>query len=258
MNDTMANCSALATDRPTHGWSNARLFTVAVLVAAVQVALIFLFGEKMEISPRAVFNVPQLKLANTTDEQLELLALEDPTLFVLPNPKDFAAAAWLKTYTNPPQSFRWTEPPRWLPLSAEGLGAAFDRLMQSNSPSDRMSNFRPVPELTTPTMSDEPAPVQNSTMRIKGELAQRLLSSKINLTNWPYADVLAPCVLQVLVDPAGNVVSTVLLKSSSYKDADDKALELARVLRFTPATNLAFGRVIFNWQSVPPMDETNR
>ena len=252
MTDAPANSPALEPAAPSEGWSRSRLFTVIVLVAAAQVALLFVFGEKKEILPRAVLNVPMLKLADTTGEPLELLALENPTLFVLPNPKDFASALWLKTYTNPPQNFRWTEPPRWLPLSADGLGAAFSRLVQTDSLTDQLFSFRPVPELTTPTMPDEPAPAQNSTIRIRGGLAQRLLPSKISLTNWPYADVLAPCVVQVLVDPPGNVVSTVLLKSSTYKDADDKALELVRALRFTPAANLAFGRVIFNWQTVPP------
>jgi len=240
------------TPEPGKGWTRSRLITVVTLVAAAQVLLIYLFGEKKEVIPRAVLNVPTLKLASTTDEQLELLALDDPTLFVLPNPKDFAAAAWLTNREPEPPSFRWTEPPRWLPFSTDGLGAAFGRLMQTDFPASQPFNFRPVPELTTPTMPEERTPAQSSTMRIRGELAQRQLPSEISLTNWPYADVLAPCVVQVLVDAAGNVVSTVLLKSSSYKDADDKALELARALRFTPAANLAFGRIIFNWHTVPP------
>jgi len=252
MTEATAHSPALEPAATGEGWTRTRLFTVIALVTVVQVALIFLFGEKKEAVPRAVRNVAALKFANTAAAQLELLAMEDPTLFVLPNPKDFAAASWMKTYANPPQSFRWTEPPRWLPLSTDGLGTAFSRLMPTNSPTDQVSGFRPVPELTAPTTLDEPAPAQNSTMRIRGELAQRLLPSKISLTNWPYADVLAPCIVQVLVDTTGNVVSTVLLKSSSFKDADDKALEVSRSLRFAPAANLAFGRIIFNWQTVPP------
>jgi TonB family protein len=107
--------------------------------------------------------------------------------------------------------------------------------------------------LSTPTLPVEPAPAQNSTMQIEGELAQRqLLPSQISLTNWPYADVLAPCVVQVLVDAAGNVVSTVLLTPSGYDAADQSALEIARALRFTPLSHLTFGRIIFNWHTVPP------
>jgi TonB family protein len=59
--------------------------------------------------------------------------------------------------------------------------------------------------------------------------------------------------VQVLVDAAGNVVSTVLLTPSGYDAADQRALELARALRFTPSSSLTFGRIIFNWHTVPPI-----
>jgi TonB family protein len=254
MSETTAD---FTTPVPGKGWTRSRLITIVALVTAVQVILIFAFGEKKEVVPRNVLNVLTLKFANTTDGQLELLALEDPTLFVLPNAKDFAAAAWLTNHEPEPPSFCWTEPPRWLPFSMDGLGAAFGQLMQTNFPASQPFNFRPVPELNLPTLPEETAPAPNSTMRIRGELAQRQLPSEISLTNWPYADVLAPCVVQVLVDAAGNVVSTVMLKSSSYKNADDKALELTRALRFTSAVNPTFGRIIFNWNTVPPTNESN-
>ena len=242
----------LTTPEPGKGWTRSRLITIIALVTAVQVILIFFFGEKKEAVPRAVLDVPTLKFADATGEQPELLALDNPTLFVLPSPEDFAAAAWLTNREPEQPSFRWTEPPRWLPLSADGLGAAIGWLMQTNSSSGRPFDFRPAPELTTPTVPEEPVPMQQSTMRIRGELAQRLLPSSISLTNWPYADVLAPSVVQVLVNPAGDVVSTALLKSCDYKNADDQALELARALRFTPSSRLTFGRIIFNWHTVPP------
>jgi TonB family protein len=231
------------------GWTFARWLTAITLVFATQVGLIFLLGEKNAPLPRAVHNVPLLKLANNADEQF---ALNDPTLFAMPNPKDFAFAAWNKM-TEPEQpSFRWTEPPRWLPFSMNGLGATFGRFMQTNFPASQPFNFRPVPELDTPTMPAEPVVAENSTMRIEGKLALRQLPAQISLTNWPYADVLAPCVVQVLVDPAGNVISAVLLKSCDYPDADSKALEVVRTLRFMPATSPALGRVLFHWQTVPP------
>lgn len=235
-------------DRP-EGWTFTRWFMVIALVFATQVALIFLLGDKKELVPRAVLNVPMLKLADDTGEYL---ALTDPTLFVLPNPRDFASADWLKISEPELPSFRWTEPPRWLPFSTDGLSAAFAQFMQTNSPASPTFNFRPILTLSAPTLPAELMPVQHSTMQVEDALTQRLLPSKTTLTNWPYADVLAPCVVQVLVNPVGNVVSTVLLKSCDYKPADDQALELARALRFTPAANLTFGRIIFNWQTVPP------
>jgi TonB family protein len=225
------------------------LLTVIALVAGLQVALIFSFGEKKEILPRAVVNVPTLKLAGNTSEEL---ALDDPTLFVLPGPKDFASAFWLTIHTNPAPDFRWTEPPRWLPMSTNGLGMALGELMHTNYFQNRPFNFVTVAELSTPTVPEELALAEISTLRIEGGLAQRQLSDEINLTNWPYADVLAPCVVQVLVDAAGNVISTAPLTSSGYNLADQKALEIARTLRFKPAASPAFGHIIINWHTVPP------
>jgi hypothetical protein len=76
--------------------------------------------------------------------------------------------------------------------------------------------------------------------------------------------VIAPSKIQVLVDAAGNVVSTVLLPPDNgyaaadyYAAADQRALELARALRFAPSTNLTLGRVIFNWHIVPMTITTN-
>ena len=235
----------------SEGWSRSRWLAVIAFVFATHVALIFLFGEKKEIAPRPVTNVPVLTLADNSDE---LLALDDPTLFALPHQRDFASAAWLRLPPVNQPTNRYTEPPRPLPFSADGLGAAFGQFMQTNFLAvSRTLNFKPVAELSTPTLPVEPAFPQNSTMQIEGELAQRQLPAEISLTNWPYPDVLAPSKVQALVDAAGNVVSTVLLESSSYKNADDEALELARALRFAPSPGLTFGRIIFNWHTVPPI-----
>ena len=80
MNDAAANPPALglAESKPGEGWSRARWLSVIALVFAVHVALIFLFGEKKTIVPRAVTNVPRLNFA---DKGSPLLALNDPTLF---------------------------------------------------------------------------------------------------------------------------------------------------------------------------------
>jgi hypothetical protein len=71
--------------------------------------------------------------------------------------------------------------------------------------------------------------------------------------------VVAPSVVQALVDAAGNVVSTVLLPSENGLEAaghddaaDQRALELAGTLRFAPSSRLTFGKLIFNWHTVPP------
>jgi TonB family protein len=259
MNDARANSPALepAEKKPSgEGWTSGRWIAVIALIFATHAALIFLFGEKKPPVTRPVKTVPTLALA---DDSNDLLALNDPTLFALPNQRDFASVVWLKIPVVKQPSFRWTEAPQPLPLSTAGLGTALGRFMQTNFMASHPLDFRPARELSTPARPIESVTAQNSTMQIEGELAQRQLPSDIRLTNWPYADVLAPSEVQVLVDAAGKLVSAVLLKSSDYKDADEQALALARNLRFMPSSSLTFGKIIFNWHTVPiPTNEQDR
>jgi hypothetical protein len=237
-------------------WTRGRWLTLIALVFAAHVALLFVFGGRKQIVPRAVTNVPTLKLA---DDSSELLALNDPTLFALPHPGDFASAIQVQTSVLKQPSFRWTEPPGELTLSAQELGTVFNEFMQTNRFTGFELQLKPPLKLSAPGLPIEPALAQNSTLRVEGELAQRRLPSQINLTNWPYANVIAPSKVQVLVNAAGNVVSTVLLPPDSgftaadqYEKADQRALELARAMRFTPSSRLTVGRMIFNWHTVPP------
>jgi TonB family protein len=250
MNETAANQTApgLAEPKPQgEGWSQKKWLAVISIIFAAHVAIIFAFGEKGEIIPRAVTNAPKFKLANDSDE---LPALNDPTLFALPHQRDFASAAWLKMPGEKPPSFRFAEPSRWLPLSAENLGATFQQFMRTNYFAGFQLNFKPQPELSELVLPIEPALAQNSTVQMADELAQRKLLKQITPPSLPYNDVLAPSKVQALVDAAGNV-SPVLLESSGYKDADDEALKLARTARFAPAKNPTVGQMIFNWRTIP-------
>ena len=189
---------------PSKGWSRQRWLTLVVLVFAAQVALIFALGEKKFPAPRAVANVPQFTLANTTNE---LIALDDPTLFALPRADDFTS----KMYANPPPDFRWKEPPGEIPLATENLGAIFARFMRTNSFAAPVLDFKPEPKLSEPVPPLPPMFAENSALRIEGELAQRQLLAPVELPSLPYSDVIAPSKVQALVNEAGSVVSAVLL-----------------------------------------------
>lgn len=252
----------LAEPKRSEGWTRARWFTVIALIFAAHIGFIFVFGERGQIVPRAATDVPVLQLASDADE---LIALNDPTLFALPHQRDFASAVWLKMPDVPPPSFRYKESLQPLPLPpVRSLGATFGQFMETNLFASRALDFKPSPRLSTPTLPLEPLLAQNSTLRVEGELAQRLLPTQISLTNWPYADVIAPTRVQVTVDEAGNVFSCVLLPSdnsleaaSHYANADQRALEIARALRFKPSPHLTVGWMIFNWHTVPPTATTN-
>jgi hypothetical protein len=263
MNDAPANLPTfgLAEPKRNEGWSRQRWLTLIALVFVAHVGLIFIFGAKKQIAPRTVKSVPQLQLA---DNDNELVALDDPTLFALPNVKDFAAAVWLKMPVIAPPDFRWTESPRWLALADGKLGATFAQFMQTNRFAAFQLDFKPPPQLSEPVSPVEPALTQISTLQIAGDLAQRRLLNQLDLPSWPYANVIAPSKVQVLVNAAGDVVSTVLLPPDNgftaadyFADADQRALELARAARFAPAPRVTFGQLIFNWHTVPPNTTTN-
>jgi hypothetical protein len=233
-------------------WRWSRWLLFIVLVLAVHVVLIFMFGGRKPITPRATTDAPKLELATRSSEWL---LLNDPTLFALPNINGFAGPAWLEP---PPLHFRrleWTEPPRWLQLPVGDLGAIFSEFMQTNLFAGFRFELTPPPRFTEPAVPLEPQFAQSSTFRVEGDLVRRPLLTRMELTSWPYADVIAPSRVQVLVNAAGQVVSAVLLPSDNFDevrdaDADQRALELARAARFAPASDLTLGNLIFSWRTV--------
>ena len=237
-------------------WSSGRWLVLIALVCAAHVALLFMFGARKHLVPRAAADVPTLRLAGSSDE---LLALNDPTLFALPHAGDFGTAMWSPAPAVKPPSFRWTESPRWLPLSADGLMDIFNRYMQTSRVAVFTLQLKPPVRLSTPTQSVTPALAQVSTMRVEGDLTQRRLLTLLDLPSWPYPDVIAPSQVQVLVDEAGHVIQAIVLPSdnslealSHYDLADKRALELARSARFAPAPRLTLGQMIFTWHTFPP------
>lgn len=230
-----------------------RLIFFIALFFAVQLGFIFVFGTKKQIAPLPVKNVPQLQLANNAGG---LAALDDPTLFALPHAHDFASAVWLKTPVIAPPDFRYSEAPRWLPLATEDLGANFQSFIATNRFAAFPLDFKPKPKLSEPVSPVAPTLAPDSTLQISGALAQRQLLFQPTLPSLPYNDVLLPSKVQALVDAGGNVMSVVLLESSTLDTADQNALAIARSLRFSPATQLTFGEIIFNWHTVP-MTSTN-
>jgi len=239
---------------PDEGWSQKKWLTVVAIIFAAHLAIIFALGEKKQAVPLAATNVPNLKLA---DNSGEMLALDDPTLFAQPHLEGFAGPALRNQQLGQFHRQDWTEPPRWLPLSAENLGAPFSRFVQTNFFAGHPLDFKPKAKLSAPP-AVEPALPQYSTLQIAGGLVQRRLLNEINLPSLPYDDVIAPSVVQVFVDAAGNVVSAVLLPSENSVEAaghaeigDTKALQIARALRFAPSSRLTFGKLTFNWHTVP-------
>ena len=230
-------------------WSLSRWLMLIALVFVAHLALIFTFGERKPAAPHAVTNTPELKLATSSEEWL---ALNDPTLFAQPNLAGFAGPAWLEPPHVEFHRQEWTEPPRWLGLPVAELGDTFSQFMLTNRFVTSQFELKPPTRFIAPVVPVEPALAKASMMHIEGDLTRRRLLTPISLQSWPDDDVLAPSVVQALVDAKGNVVSVVLLSSSGLDAANQRALELVRAARFAPSPGLTIGRFVFDWHTIAP------
>jgi TonB family protein len=248
MNEPPTDSSVLLPQEQGEGWSRNKLFFFIGLALAAHVALISIFETKKQIVPRAVTGVPHLQLA---DNASELIALGDPTLFARPNAHDFVSAFWQRPQFVKLPVFNYTEGPRYLSPAPEKLGVVFQEFMRTSRTPEEPVNFKPKPRMSEPVLVLDNAVPAATTLQIAGELAGRRLLSQVELPSIAVNDVIPPSKVQALVDPAGNVVSAILLESSTFDAADQRALQLARNLRFAPAPRLMLGEIIFNWHTVP-------
>jgi hypothetical protein len=228
------------------------------LAFLVHLAFIFILGTQKPIVPRAPDRVPQLQIADSADE---LIALDDPTLFALPHASDFVSAVWQRPQTNHTRpSFGWAWPTN-LPLPVEKLGSEFKEFMRTNPVASLPLNLETEPKFSATDFAVNPALPQNSALRITGPLAARRLLQSVPVPALAINDVIASSRVQVVVAKSGDVVSAVVLPSDDPLETDSRltgdavanqrALELARQLRFAPAPELMLGRVIFTWHTVP-------
>ncbi|HEX5398645.1 MAG TPA: hypothetical protein VFY06_06295 [Verrucomicrobiae bacterium] len=271
MNSGLTDASAPAPDGfaslpdgRREGWSRQRWVTSVMFVFAAQLAIIFVLGRRHFPPQRPLTNVPQMTLA---DSSSELIALDNPTLFVLPHADDFGSAVWSKTPAVTQKPFPWPEQSgALLSPAVENLGVVFARFMRTNRFGTPVLDFKPEPQLSEPLLTLPPMFSPDSTLQIIGELAGRKWLNPVNLPSWPYSDVIAPSRVQVVVDQEGAVISAALLSPDNsmillpsvnfdvvrYDPADQRALQIARRMRFAPARSVASGQLIFYWRTVPP------
>jgi hypothetical protein len=236
-----------------------------LLVFGLHVALIFAFSERKAAASRPV----KVARARWVGERDELLKLNDPTLLALPHARGFAAPAWLPVPRLEFAPFKWTESPRFLALPVAQLGATFLEFMQTNTFARLELEILPAPELILPELPPLFTPPTRSELRVRGDLSERHLLNPPELPSWPAADLLTNSVVRAQVDAAGNVHSfTLVAPGSGSKAADQRALELTRLLRFAPLSQppvisadptgrLTSGTLIFEWHTVPPPPATN-
>lgn len=240
-------------------------FWLAVaLVFAVQVAVMFLLGNPSTTTPMHPPVAPTIYVG--TNQWDSWLAMQDPTLFVLPHSNNFSGPAWLRIPRQTFQPTNWSEPARPLQLPAEQLGAGFMAFMDTNSP----PRFQIDPGSGSDFIGQDldPTPMRSisvaSTVRVAGGLAGRRLLTPVKLapqTNSDF-DVLPDTEVQLLVDAEGKAFSPVIISSVKNETADKAALDFAKNARFepfetpalgtVPPDTMTVGKLIFEWQTMPP------
>ena len=248
-------------------WTARRLWTVAVLAAAVQAGLIYWASDRTPSHPRTANARPAVQFAALA--RSELLALTDPTIFSRAHPNGFSGPAWL---TIPAPEYRapeTAESPQWLALVPAQLGEAFRAYVRTNQPATFTVTIRPQPALTHATETRDSTVATVSVVQVEGPLAARKLINFPLLPAQTNAVILTPSEVQLLVDARGDPFSAVLVKSSGYKPADQLAVTLARNAQFAndrdalprsandPNVGVVSGRMIFPWHTVPAPSSAN-
>jgi len=235
-------------------WSFLRWIVVVGLTFAAHIAFIYALGSHKLTATRPVKNDVRMQIAFARSELLEL---QDPTIFAGPHGHGFAGSTWLKPPEIELPTFRWTEPPRLLPLATEQLGASF--LNQSFADPLTIANptIAPPPTFSVLLPPTPPAPVIQSSFRVAGALTTwQPVTASAPLPLQRARDGLTNSVVQVLVDDSGQVLSATLMPpGSGLVEADQLALKVAATARFIPPdakASLTVGSLIFEWQSVPP------
>ena len=234
-------------------WSRSRWIVLVAITFGLHIGLIYALGSRKPIEQRIVKNQPTMQLATRLDESLQL---NDPTLFALPHARGFAAQTWLHLPQISFAPFRWTEPPRLLPLPVQQLGEAFRQ-----HANDRASTPLEIPillaaQITVVKPSEDLVTPSESKLRVNGGLSGRaVLNPPLILPAWPAVETLTNTLVRVLVDSRGKIFSPTLQRpGSGSKDADQFALKIAYETKFaaerSSSDTLTAGLLIFEWQTL--------
>ena len=228
------------------------------LGVALHAGLVFWFGERPRPASSPRTELTRLLLATDGDSAKKIAARpasSDPTLFALPSARGFSGQAWLQFTPENLTAANWSEPPAWLALRIEDLGATFAEFVATNQPALPLDDKR-APAVALEIFLPNEIVATQSTVRVEGALARRPLAAPLPLSAPEHPDALPGTVVALAVNAEGQTESAILLVECGVKAIDQRALELARTARFQPAedtTTLTWGKMFFEWRTVSPV-----
>ena len=256
-------------------WGRGRWSVTVLLLGLLHLGALFALSD---LGPARVVREPdtfEVRLFTESQASAVLLdahALNNPTLLATVNRRGFSGPAWLNIDPPPFRLPDWREEQRWLTQDTSGLGLSFRGYVRTNLGTSLSVARAPAPP-ESPVLGGVGA-VAHADIFVTGDLAQRALLDRPELTALPAPDLLVPSAVEVLVDHEGFVFSPRLRhrplivspeQAAAQRRADQRALALTRELRFAAANTLpgtdefpfTKGEVTFNWTTLPPAT-TNR
>lgn len=245
---------------PLPVWSKARWLAVVLGVGLILAALVLGLTHWPSLpTPRPV-PVAQVRFIG---EPVGALAeadalLPDPLLFVRDNSHGFSGVAARSLPRSDYEVAELRETPRWLPLDPAARRAG-QPARHAEPPA-----YRPPAMSLAISTGNALAPLLEpaSQVTLRGNLARRALTEPLTPPLMKSPDVLQASVVEVGVTGAGEVLMARLVSSSGLPVADDLALDLARLARFTPlegdrrdpglsAPGAEWGELAFIWRTEP-------
>lgn len=238
-------------------WTRTRWAMVIAGLFLLECVLVLLLADRTQVLPREAKPTLRVSLISSPEANRKLAELAipaDPTLFALANRREFTGLAWKRPATAGPHLPEWSESagPLWSPWPTN-LGAAPSYFLRSNSTAPLSVAAHLAPSLEGVVTS--PPPVRAfSTLRMEGALAQRKPLALPSVPSWPHPDLLTNTVVRLTVNGEGLPISSFKIQTSGSPGADEKAVGIARSLRFQPsaAERLDHGLLIFEWHTTLP------
>jgi TonB family protein len=219
------------------------------LAVSAQAGLLFWLSERTTPSARVADPGVRVRQADPRRREaflVELASVDDPALYALPSERGFAGTGWERAAEFSAPSQEWQEGVWWLTNSPQGLSNRV-ALRLASAPLGASGGFRDLlPRLSVATPGPLPWITQSS-VRVEGDLARRGLRVPLAVPSLVHSNVLGNTVVQVCIDAEGEPYSAVVVRSSGFKAADSKALEVTASARFNPGPADGTGGMAGRW-----------
>lgn len=238
-----------------HPWSRRRWAWAVAFILGVHVLLISYFSDKLAFSSvsnqeTALRTVRLVSEKSVRERFSEVLMLTDPTLFVLAHPNGFSGVAWSQAASIPYSLSVKVEPPLTWSNAPAALGMEFAKRIDAPSMPGMAAALRDLPSPPRIAPPEVPGTIETS-VQITGDLARRRVLRMPELAPIDPGLLTSNCVIHVVVDSGGDMISAVVWPPTSGDVLTARAIEFAKAMRFAPEDStdrdVTTGQILLQW-----------